>query len=105
MEFSIDNGALLAKRAGEILRIEPWGKDALRVRSTMLGKFSDNVWALTENNEKGYSQIDIYDIDHWVGDGTIDKRTNASITNGRIRAEINFVGIISFYRNNELFRR
>ena len=35
MIFTNDNGALIARRMGETLRIEPWGRDSLRVRATM----------------------------------------------------------------------
>jgi len=105
MAFSIDNGALVLKRNGETLRIEPWGKDSFRVRASLFPEFTGNAWALTEAPEKTNAEIKIYDIDHWAGDGTIDTRTVASITNGRLRAEVNFVGIISFYRDDKLVLR
>ena len=105
MEFIIEKNALVAKRGGETLRIEAWGKDSLRVRSTMFSDFTDNVWALTEDKSEACAEVRTFEIDHWVGDGTIDKRTNASITNGRLRAEVNFVGIISFFRDDKLILR
>ena len=105
MEFIVENNALLAKRAGETIRIEAWGKDSLRVRSTMFSDFTGNDWALTETPSDAKAEVKVFEIDHWVGDGTIDKRTNASITNGRIRCEINFVGVISFYRDDKLILR
>ena len=52
MRFQTENGVLIAQANGEILRIEPWGKDSLRVRATMLPEFSGKDWALTEVPEK-----------------------------------------------------
>ena len=105
MAFYQENGALVLRRQGETLRIEPWGKDALRVRATMLPAFTDHDWALTEAVPACDAKIEITEEDHWVGDGNIDKRPIASITNGRIKAVINFVGIISFYRDDKLILR
>ncbi|MCR5117060.1 MAG: family 31 glucosidase [Lachnospiraceae bacterium] len=106
MQFEIKENALIARKGGETLIIEPWGKDSLRVRSTMFNDVTGNNWALTENVKcDSKPEIKTFLIDHWVGDGTIDKRENASITNGRIRCEVNFVGIVSFYRDDELILR
>ena len=105
MKFVNDNGALVFYRNGEMVRIEAWGSDSFRVRATMLGKFTDNVWALTEQVKKCDTKIDIYEVDHWVGDGTIDKKEEASIVNGRIKAVVNFVGIISLYKDDKLILR
>ena len=98
MKFIIDNGALVCYKEGEIIRIEPWGKDSLRVRATKQGKFTDKEWALTEKVEKTEAKITIEKEDHWVGDGTIDKKEIATIINGHIKAVVNFVGIITFYK-------
>ena len=105
MRFSEENGALVFYQNGEMGRIEAWGRDSFRVRSTMLGKFSENNWALTEEVEKTTATIKIEKEDHWCGDGTIDQKEYASITNGHIRAVINFVGIISFFKDDKLFLR
>ena len=37
MRFEEKDGALLAYHQGEMLRIESWGEDSLRVRATKLG--------------------------------------------------------------------
>ena len=105
MKFIIDNGALVCYRAGEIIRIEPWGKDSLRVRATKQGKFTDKEWALTEKVEKIEAKITIEKEDHWVGDGTIDKKEIATIINGHIKAVVNFVGIITFYKDEKKILR
>ena len=47
MRFVNDNGALVFYHLGETVRIEAWGKDSLRVRSTMFSGFTGNAWALT----------------------------------------------------------
>ena len=50
MVFTDENGALVAKRQGETLRIEGWGEDSLRVRSTMYPDFTGNNWALEKKS-------------------------------------------------------
>ena len=105
MRFENDNGALVCYHQGETLRLEAWGEDSLRVRATMLHGFTGNVWALTEKVKPGNPKVIIGEEDHWVGDGTIDKREIASITNGRIKAVVNFAGIISFYKDDRLILR
>ena len=92
MRFVNDNGALIANTGGETLRIEPWGRDSLRVRSTMRGKFTGNLWALTE--EPGSCKAEIK-----------TENGGAEITNGRIKATVNFAGVISFYRDEKLILR
>ena len=95
MQFKEENGALIARQNGETLRIEAWGKDSLRVRATRLPSFTEQDWALTEDPGG--------EVDHWVGDGTMDKRQIASVTNGRIRAVVNFRGVMVFYRDGKPF--
>lgn len=105
MRFENDNGALVCYHNGEMLRIEAWGKDSLRVRSTMRGSFSGNVWALGEKIEKTCPSVSIDQEDHWCGEGTWDKRDIATIVNGAIKATVNFAGIVSFYKNGKLILR
>ena len=74
MRFVNDNGALVFYKNGEMVRIEAWGKDSLRVRSTMQGKFTDNQWALTEPVEDTKAEI-IFEMEpHWIGSGGYDER-------------------------------
>ncbi len=101
MQFCEDHGALVGCLNGETLRIEAWGKDSLRVRSTMLPEIQKLDWALTEEVPAEKTTVSIGEIDHWVGDGTIDKRPIASIENGRIKAVVNFAGVITFYRDGK----
>ena len=105
MQFETANGVLIARNGGECLRIEPWGKDSLRVRATRLPEFTNQDWALTETPEKTDSVAEYHEVDHWAGDGTIDKRLSASITNGRIKAVVNFAGVITYYRDDKEFLR
>ena len=105
MKFEQDGSALLCFHEGERLRIEPWGPDSLRVRSTMQRDFSGNAWALTEPVDTLPTQIDIGEAGHRVEDGSIDRRPAASITNGRVRATVNHAGVLSFYRDEKLILR
>ena len=94
MRFQTKNGVLIAQANGETLRIEPWGKDSLRVRATMLPGFSGKDWALTEVPEKTEAKAEQFEVDHLEIDGSMGKRTSAPITNGKIRAVVNFAGVI-----------
>lgn len=105
MQFDKENGALVVRHNGETLRIEAWGKDSLRVRATKLWEFTKQDWALIEAVEPQNAVVEINEEEHWVGDGTIDKKKIASITNGRIRATVNFRGIITFYRDGKQILR
>ena len=105
MRFTNENGALVARRQGETLRIEPWGRDSLRVRATMLPAVEDTDWALTEPVETCAADICIGEVVHRVEDGTTDTRPHATIANGRVRAEVNFAGVVSFYRDDRLILR
>jgi len=98
MKFATDGSALLCFNQGEKVRIEPWGRDSLRVRATMLPGFSGKDWALTETPEKTEAQIT-------VEDGSTAKRKLAVITNGRLKAVVNHAGVISFYRDDQLILR
>jgi alpha-D-xyloside xylohydrolase len=64
--------------------IEPWGDNALRVRATYATKITDDDWALLPASASSNVGIDIGE----------DK---ATITNGKIRAEISRDGRITFY--------
>ena len=96
MYFTNDAGALVFCHNGERIRIEAWGKDSLRVRSTMLGCFSGKEWALTENIPKSAADIVISEAS-----GTGQKRENAVIRNGRLKAAVNFAGVITFYKDDQ----
>ena len=105
MRFTDDNGSLVFFVNGEMGRIEAWGENSLRIRTTMLSSFSGKDWALTEEVNKTGGKVVIGTEDNWVGDGTINQVPTASVTNGRIKAVVNFAGVISFYKDDKLFLR
>ncbi len=105
MEFRNESGALVVRHGGETLRIEAWGKDSFRVRATQYPAFTGNVWALTEQVAPQETKVVIGEESHWAGDGTTDTRPCASIENGRAKITVNFAGILSFYRDDELVLR
>ncbi|MDI9440530.1 MAG: glycoside hydrolase family 31 protein [Bacillota bacterium] len=67
---------------GEKLVIEPWGPNAFRVRATKLAELPAEDWALLPRSG-GTSEISI-------------SEDSASIVNGKIRAEIDKLGAITF---------
>lgn len=103
MRFEEKDGALLAYHQGEMLRIESWGEDSLRVRATKLGGFTNEDWALTEPVPAGNAVVEIGEMDHRLSSGVVEKRPMAVITNGRIQAKVNFAGVITFYRDGTVF--
>lgn len=105
MEFICKENALICRRQGETLRIEAWGEDSLRVRSTMNRDFTGRNWALTEKIKDTKATVKTYIVPEKTGEGTIAENEWASITNGRIRAEVNYAGVISLYRDDKLFLR
>lgn len=105
MRFEKGKGTLVARCNGETLRIEAWGKDSLRVRATRLWEFTEQDWALTEEAGPQESVVEIHEEDYLGGNGTVDRKQAASITNGRIRAEVNFRGVLTFYRDGKKILR
>ena len=101
MRFSQKDNGLLCRRQGELLRIEPWGRDALRIRATMNPDFTGEEWALTETPDNVRAEIVFGEESHREGDGTYKNYPCASITNGRIRATVNHGGVITLYRDGE----
>ncbi len=84
--FSNENNSLVRFFEGELLRIEPYGRDALRVRSTRGSSFSERKYALID--------VDTQESSIEIGEDS------ATITNGKITAEINKNGKITF-RNDK----
>ena len=82
--FHQENSSLVREYAGEKLVVEPWGKDSLRVRSTMGPAFEDEEWALIHRERSEAPEITI------PGDGS------ALITHGRISARVDPRGQIAF---------
>ena len=105
MQFIAEKNALVARRAGETLRIEAWGRDSLRVRAWMYDGKSDADWALTEKPEETAARVAVGEAEEKTGEGTVVKNPCAEIENGRIRATVNHAGVMSFYRDGELILR
>ncbi len=105
MRFIKDKAALVCFRQGETLRLEPWGKDALRIRATMKPDFSGRCWALTEPVPEPEENIVFYEEEHREGDGAMHRYPAARITNGRLSVTVNRAGVMSFYRDGALFLR
>ncbi len=105
MEFLKNDNALYVYKNGETLKIEPWGKDALRVRATMNPEIPDKTWALTENTDAITPEIRFFEEEYYNSGGFMDKRKMAEITNGRIKAVVNDGSVISFYKDDRLILR
>lgn len=86
--FVKKSNALVFKKGNETLQIEPWGKDSLRVRSTLETKFTGNVWGLTEDVKKIAPKISV-------------SQHEASITNGKLTAKLNGNGVITFLKDGK----
>lgn len=80
--FTQEKDRLLFQFDSEILWVEPWGDDSLRVRATKRAEMPGQNWALLPATG-GAAVIEI-------GDGT------ASIRNGKIKAELSKTGKITF---------
>ena len=102
MIFQKEGNALIARRSGETLRIEGWGRNALRVRAVMNNAWTGQDYALTEIPEETECEILIGTEENPGGGGMVPC---AEIRNGRICATVNFAGVISFYRDGDLILR
>lgn len=81
--FERDGNALCYRYGAERLRIEPWGKNSLRVRAWKQAEPDPQDWALLP-------QTDCDPVIQVREDG-------GSIVNGNIRAELNLIGKLTFY--------
>lgn len=77
-----ENGKLTIRFNNEMVWIEPWGQNALRVRACKQSRMPEEDWALIN---KGNSAADIQ----------ISAET-ASITNGKITAHVSKAGVLKF---------
>lgn len=88
MSVRQDENRLIYEFDGEILYVEPWGKNSLRVRATKKSRIREELrWALLEPE---YRKADI----------TIDGK-KATVKNGKITAKLNEFGWLSFYNQDE----
>ena len=87
--FRQEEQCLIWEMYGEMLCLEPWGKDSLRVRSIKETVFTGENWAL-----------DTIPDSNSEGTVFIDEKT-ATITNGNITAVVRFDGLITFYNQRK----
>ena len=90
-----EGNALIYENDGELLRLEPWGENSLRVRSVMQGAICDTDYALLPLSENDKATLPSISISEY----------EASITNGKITARIevsswNHKCILSYYNQN-----
>lgn len=94
MQFRRMNHGLEMRHQGERLLIEPWGKNALRVRATRYPDFTGQNWALDEEISENESRAEV----------EISEEENcAQITNGRLKISINANGVLRFYKDGRQF--
>jgi alpha-D-xyloside xylohydrolase len=86
MLYSEDN-RLIFRYDDHTLWLEPWGENALRVRATKLAQMPTEDWALSEKTSDQSANVSINTSE----DGT------ASISNGKIKAEVSRRGKIIMY--------
>lgn len=86
--LAVAKNALVLKKGNETLMIEPWGRDSLRIRSTLEPNFIDRDWALTEKINHGNAKINV-------------DNNGGEIVNGKISAKINTNGVITFYKDGK----
>ena len=94
MQFRKEGNGLLMNYQGERLLIEPWGKNAMRVRATRYQDFTGNNWALEEEVSESGKQAQI--VISETGD-------TAQITNGRLKITVNQSGVLRFFKDDKQF--
>ncbi|GAB7364246.1 hypothetical protein MBLNU230_g4794t1 [Neophaeotheca triangularis] len=82
-----EGNKLIFRYDDQILWLEPWGANALRVRATKLGTMPTDNWALEEK---------VADTSNDVGVQTPAGET-ATITNGKIKAQVSRRGKITMF--------
>lgn len=82
--FEQKGNALCYRYEAERLVIEPWGANSLRVRATKMAEMPQEDWALLAPETPGTPQITV-------------REDGAEIVNGKLRAELNLIGKLTFY--------
>ncbi len=94
MQFKQLGNSLLMNHQGEKILIEPWGKNALRVRATRYQNFTGNDWALEESLSESGKQATI---------AICEAENTAQITNGQLKITANHNGVLRFFKNDIQF--
>ncbi|HEY5563495.1 MAG TPA: glycoside hydrolase family 31 protein [Clostridiaceae bacterium] len=80
---------LLWECRNEILSLEPWGKNGIRVRATYMNEFGKENWALLPKKDSKFK--------------ILIEEDKATLENGKIKAEVLLNGNITFYnQKNEI---
>jgi alpha-D-xyloside xylohydrolase len=82
-----EDNKLIFRYDDHTLWLQPWGANALRVRATRLAQMPAEDWALSEKVEDTSSLVSI----------TTPKDGSATITNGKIKAEVSRRGKVIIY--------
>lgn len=83
MAFRQEKNKLIYVNGGETVQVEPWGENSLRVRATKTSQVSKEDWALLPPKACNAKIV-------------VEGKT-ASITNGKIKAEFNRFGWLTYY--------
>ncbi len=86
--FLTEGDKLVFKYDAEKLWIEPWGKNALRVRATKESEMPEYDWALSETPRETAAKIEIFD-------------DSAQIINGNIKATVSSFGKIKVFDSDD----
>ena len=105
MQFTREGNVLVARHGGETLCLEPWGKDSLRVRAWMFDGKSSSDWALADKPADAEADVFIGETNVSQGDGSSERFPCASIRNGRLLATVNYAGVLTFYRDDQVILR
>ncbi len=98
-------GSLYYAFDNETVRIDAWGKDAVRVRATRNHGFTAHDWAL-DAADRGQGRITLHE-DAGAGGQVYANMysgknlSNGVLENGRIRVEVNADGVLSFYNQKD----
>ena len=104
MAIFFENNKLIIKNGNSQVWIEPWGESSLRLRMTAEPEMDKNDWALSEKvvqTEVQYRQETVDTTDPWYKSDEYKQYhqtgINHYLTNGKITAEVDYEGVISFY--------
>ncbi len=82
--IKLSNNILVRRHEKELLTIESWGKNALRVRATQLGELAEKEWSALIPQPSGEVQAET-------------NGKSAVIVNGKIRCELMATGKMKFF--------
>ncbi len=89
MEIVENNSQLIYKNKDEILIIESWGKDSVRVKATKNSNFREDLSALVEPTQKFNLKIE-------------KKDNEIIIVNGKIKIILSKAGVLKFYNDKDI---